>query len=114
MDRQVEPLGLAAMDALCPEEGEHIIDIGCGQTSLALAARVRPTGSVVGVDMPEPMLDVALRRPRSADLQVAFRKVDAQTGDLGHEFFDAAFSRFGVMFFSDPVAAFANIRASLK
>jgi SAM-dependent methyltransferase len=60
------------------------------------------------------MLDVALRRPRSADLQVAFRKLDAQTGDFGHGLFDAAFSRFGVMFFSDPVAAFANIRASLK
>jgi ubiquinone/menaquinone biosynthesis C-methylase UbiE len=104
------------MDVLCPGEGEHIIDIGCGcgQTSLALAARVRPTGSVVGVDISEPMLDVALRRPRSADLQVVFRKLDAQTGDLGHGFFDAAFSRFGVMFFSDPVVAFANIRASLK
>ena len=116
LDRQVEPLGLAAMDLLCPGEGEHIIDIGCGcgQTSLALAARVRPTGSVVGVDISEPMLDVALRRPRSADLQVAFRKLDAQTGDLGRGLFDAAFSRFGVMFFSDPVAAFANIRTSLK
>ena len=116
LDRQVEPLGLAAMDVLCPGEGEHIIDIGCGcgQTSLALAARVRPTGSVVGVDISEPMLDVALRRPRSADLQISFRKLDAQTGDIGHGLFDAAFSRFGVMFFSDPVAAFANIRASLK
>jgi SAM-dependent methyltransferase len=116
LDRQVEPLGLAAMDALCPGEGEHIVDIGCGcgQTSLALADRVRPTGSVVGVDISEPMLDVALRRPRLADLQVAFRKLDAQTGDLGDDLFDAAFSRFGVMFFSDPVAAFANIRASLK
>ncbi len=53
LDRQVEPLGLAAMDVLCPGGGEHIIDIGCGcgQTSLALAARVRPTGSVVGVDL---------------------------------------------------------------
>ena len=79
LDRQVEPLGLAAMDVLCPGEGEHIIDIGCGcgQTSLALAARVQPIGSVVGVDISEPMLDVALRRPRSADLQVAFRKLDA-------------------------------------
>jgi cyclopropane fatty-acyl-phospholipid synthase-like methyltransferase len=69
LDRQVEPLGLAAMDVLCPGAGEHIIDIGCGcgQTSLALAARVRPTGSVVGIDISEPMLDVALRRPRSAD-----------------------------------------------
>ena len=53
LDRQVEPLGLAAMDVLWPGGGEHIIDIGCGcgQTSLALAARVRPTGSVVGVDL---------------------------------------------------------------
>lgn len=116
LDRQVEPLGLAAMDVLCPAEGEHIVDIGCGcgQTSLALAARVRPTGSVVGVDISQPMLDVAFRRPRTADLQVTFRKLDAQTGDLGDDLFDAAFSRFGVMFFSDPVAAFANIRASLK
>ena len=116
LDRQVEPLGLAAMDALCPREGEHIIDIGCGcgQTSLALAARVRPTGSVVGVDISQPMLDVALRRPRSTDLEVGFRKLDAQTGELGHGLFDAAFSRFGVMFFGDPVAAFANIHASLK
>jgi SAM-dependent methyltransferase len=117
LDRQIEPLGLAAMDVLCPGEGEHIIDIGCGcgQTSLALAARVRPTGSVVGVDISQPMLDVALRRPRSGpDLRVAFRKLDAQAGDLGQGFFDAAYSRFGVMFFSDPVAAFTNIRASLK
>ena len=116
LDRQVERLGLAAMDALCPRESEHIIDIGCGcgQTSLALAARVRPTGSVLGVDISEPMLDVALRRQRSTNLQVAFRKVDAQTADLGQGLFDAAFSRFGVMFFGDPVAAFANIRASLK
>jgi ubiquinone/menaquinone biosynthesis C-methylase UbiE len=76
LDRQVEPLGLAAMDVLCPAEGEHIVDIGCGcgQTSLALAARVRPSGSVVGVDISQPMLDVAFRRPRTADLQVTFRK----------------------------------------
>ena len=93
--------------------GEHIIDIGCGcgQTSLALAARVGPMGSVMGVDISKPMLEVALRRPRPApDLRVAFRQLDAQTGDLGHGLFDAAFSRFGVMFFSDPVTAFANIR----
>jgi len=116
LDRQIEPLGLAAMDVLGPGEGEHIIDIGCGcgQTSLTLAARVGPTGSVVGVDISKPMLDVALRRPRPATLQVTFRKLDAQTGDLGSGRFDAAFSRFGVMFFGDPVAAFANIRASLK
>jgi hypothetical protein len=80
LDRQIEPLGLAAIDALKPREGEHIIDIGCGcgQTSLALAARVGPTGSVVGVDISKPMLDVANRRPRpTPNLRVAFRKMDA-------------------------------------
>lgn len=53
LDRQIEPLGLAAMDVLEPGKGEHVIDIGCGcgQTSLALAARAGPTGSVVGVDI---------------------------------------------------------------
>ena len=78
LDRQVEPLGLAAMDLLCPGEGEHILDIGCGcgQTSLALAARVRPTGSVVGVDISKPMLDVAFRRPRMADF--AWRGCDRE------------------------------------
>ena len=117
LDRQIEPLGVAAIEILDPGKGEHIIDIGCGcgQTSLALADRVAPTGSVVGVDISRPMLAVAVRRPRPAlNLPVAFRQLDAQADDLGHGVFDAAFSRFGVMFFNDPVGAFANIRVSLK
>ena len=68
LDRQIEPLGLAAIDVLNPAKGEHIIDIGCGcgQTSLDLAARVEPTGSVVGVDISRPILAMAQRRPRQA------------------------------------------------
>jgi len=117
LDRQIEPLGLAGIGVLQPVPGEHIIDIGCGcgQTPLALAARVAPSGSVVGIDLSRPMLEVARRRPRpAANLHVDFRQLDAQNGDIGRGVFDAAFSRFGVMFFSDPVAAFRNIRASLK
>ncbi len=117
LDRQIEPLGLAAIDVLAPAMGEHIIDIGCGcgQSSLMLAARVGPKGSVVGVDISSPMLAVAQRRAgQTVDLPVVFRKLDAQTGDLGQAVFDAAFSRFGVMFFNDSVSAFANIRGSLK
>jgi SAM-dependent methyltransferase len=117
LDRQIQTLGLAAMDTLRPEKGEHIIDIGCGcgQTSLDLGSRVGAAGSVVGVDISKPMLEVALRRPRPApNLRVTFKQLDAQSDDLGDGCFDAAFSRFGVMFFSDPVVAFANIRRSLN
>jgi SAM-dependent methyltransferase len=117
LDRQVEPLGLAAMDKLNPQNGEHILDIGCGcgQTSVTLAGRVGATGEVVGVDISQPMLEVAQRRPLpSPDLHVSFKRADAQSDDLGRDRFDAVFSRFGVMFFSDPVAAFVNIRKALK
>jgi hypothetical protein len=57
------------------------------------------------------MLTVAQRRPRQVpDLPVDFRQLDAQTGDLGQGVFDAAFSRFGVMFFNDSVRAFKAIK----
>jgi SAM-dependent methyltransferase len=117
LDRQIESLGLVAIDALAPTKGEHILDIGCGcgQSSLALADRVGAAGSVIGVDVSAPMLEVALHRSRAnPSLAVTFRQMDAQTDDLGRSQFDAAFSRFGVMFFSDPEAAFTNIRNSLK
>lgn len=117
LDRQLEPLGKAAIEALAPRAGETILDIGCGcgATSLALAQAVGGAGQVLGIDISEPMLEVARARQKPATGKVpSFRIADAQTADLGAERFDAAFSRFGVMFFADPTAAFANIRASLK
>src|ERR1700722_8312023 len=117
LDRQIEPLGLEAMRRLAPQSGEQILDLGCGcgQTTVALAERVGRAGAVLGVDISRPMLEVARSRPLPADAtQPAFREGDAQSDDLGASVFDAAFSRFGVMFFSDPAAAFANIRAALK
>jgi SAM-dependent methyltransferase len=117
LDRQIAPLGLEALRALAPVKGERIIDIGCGcgQTSLDLATRVGPEGRVVGVDISTPMLDVARRRPLSeSGARPEFHLLDAQSGDLERAAFDAAFSRFGVMFFSEPVVAFTNIRASLN
>jgi SAM-dependent methyltransferase len=116
LDRQLAPLGAEAMRSLAPAPGERILDIGCGcgHTSLALAERVGAAGSVLGVDISQPMLAVAeSRSPSSGTGAVRFRRADAQTDDLGEALFDAVFSRFGVMFFSDPVAAFANIRRAL-
>jgi SAM-dependent methyltransferase len=108
--------GAAAMDALAAVPGERILDIGCGPgtTTLALAGRVAPGGVVVGVDISSAMLEAASRRALAAGLtNVDFVTADAQTGSLG-EGFDGAYSRFGVMFFADPVAAFANIGRSLR
>lgn len=117
LDRQLEPLGKAGIQALAPLSGESILDIGCGAgaTSLALAAAVGRTGRVLGVDISEPMLAVARGRQRLTDGSFpTFSMADVQTADLGTAAFDAAFSRFGVMFFADPTAAFANIRGALK
>jgi len=117
LDRQIAPLGLEAMRRLLPQPGEQILDIGCGcgQTTVALAERVGRAGAVMGVDISRPMLEVARERPLPPEAaQPTFREADAQSDDLGESVFDAAFSRFGVMFFSDPVAAFTNIRAALK
>lgn len=115
LDRQTAPLGLEAMRILSPGLGESILDIGCGcgQSTVELAQRVGASGSVTGADLSRPMLDRARERPIPPDAaRPSFREIDVQTGDLG--LFDAAFSRFGVMFFADPTAAFGNIRRALK
>jgi len=117
LDFQLAPLSRAALAALAPAEGEHILDIGCGcgATSLDLAWAIDPEGSVLGVDISEPMLAVARQRADQAGYkQVRFALGDAQVFPFEAGAFDAVFSRFGVMFFEDPTAAFANIRRALK
>jgi SAM-dependent methyltransferase len=115
LDRQMAPLGEEGVQVLAPRAGEHILDIGCGcgDTTLALAKAVGAAGSVVGVDVSRPMLEVARNRPADG-LNLEFIAGDAQTADLGAARFDAVYSRFGVMFFADPAAAFANIRAAIR
>ena len=115
MDRQLESLGRRALAALAPKPGERVLDIGCGSgaTTLMLAEAVAPGGEAVGVDISRPMLDVARRR--SAGMTgVRFHEADAQSEPFAAAGFDAVFSRFGVMFFEDPAAAFANIHRALK
>lgn len=111
LDRQLAPLGDAALAALAARAGEKILDIGCGAgaTTAALAAAVGPAGAVTGVDVSRPLLEHARRRGSAA----RFVEADAQTADLGTGH-DALFSRFGVMFFADPTAALANLRRALR
>ena len=116
-DRIDHHLGLmteALIAFAAAKEGERILDIGCGggTTAFMLRERVGPVGAVTGVDISGPILAVALARAQAANADVTFIEADAST----HEFqpaFNLAFSRFGVMFFADPVAAFANIRKAL-
>lgn len=115
LERQLEPLGRAAMAAIQPAPGERVLDIGCGigGTPLALARAVGPTGQVVGLDLLQAAIDAA-RRGRDLPNNVTFLCGDVQSYPFQTGSFDAAFSRFGVMFFADPVAAFSNIRQALR
>lgn len=109
-DRELQVLGDAAMHALAAAPGESVLDVGCGPgpTTLALAERVGPTGRVVGVDVSAPLL--ALGRKRAAGrANVTFVEADAETTIPPGAPFDAVFSRFGVMFFASPVAAFTTL-----
>jgi len=106
-----------AIGRLAPVVGEDVLDIGCGPgpTTMQIAAMVRPVGRVTGADISPTMVSVARTRARDAGLgDVSFVVADAQSADLGTDVYDAAFSRFGVMFFADPVAAFANVARALR
>ncbi len=115
LDHQLKTLGEQGIRTLAPQAGERILDVGCGagQTSLQLAEAVGPTGMVTGVDISQPLLAVA--RTRAVDQAgIEFLEADAQTFDFEPASYDAIYSRFGVMFFADPTAAFANLRKALK
>lgn len=98
----------------CAKPGERVLDVGCGcgSTTFRLAMAVQPNGSVAGVDISAPMLDVARARSQAMNADIPFLLEDASSYDF-QPVFDLVFSRFGVMFFDDPVAAFKNIRTAL-
>jgi SAM-dependent methyltransferase len=109
MDRTLADSAEAALALADARPGERALDIGCGAggTSILLAEAVGPGGAVTGVDVSQPMLKLA--RARTEAKNIRFIEADAATYGFDAEF-DLIFSRFGVMFFVDPSAAFANIR----
>ena len=116
-DRQLDPLGQMAIACLAPKPGETVLDVGCGagQTSLELGAAVGPSGRVLGVDISEALLARAQQRASAAGASnVTFLRADAGKHRFERPPFDGLFSRFGVMFFEDPRAAFANLHAALE
>jgi SAM-dependent methyltransferase len=107
--------GEAAMAANSPEAGDRVIDLGCGfgDTTRRLAELDGAEGEALGVDVSEPFIEQARKEAERGSANVSFSVVDVQVGDLG-EGYDYAFSRMGLMFFANPVAALRNIRSSLK
>jgi len=125
-DAMLAPWGERVLDAGALAAGERVLDVGCGNgaTTLGAAARVGAPnrdgdgdgdgdGEATGFDISEPMLEVARSRATARGVANArFTAGDAQTDPLDGPY-DVAISRFGIMFFADPVAAFANIRSAL-
>jgi SAM-dependent methyltransferase len=95
---------------------DRVLDIGCGTgQSTREAARMAAEGSVVGVDVSDELLHVARQRGAEERLRnVAFERGDAQVKKFPAAYFDLCISRFGVMFFADPVAAFANVGRAMR
>jgi ubiquinone/menaquinone biosynthesis C-methylase UbiE len=117
LDGMLAPFVLPLVAGASPGETAHVLDIGCGAgaTTLALARRLGPRGLCLGVDISAPLLAAARARAATEQLTTAqFREADAQTHEFEAGAFDAVVSRFGVMFFDDPVAAFANIRRAAR
>lgn len=116
MDIMLNPLGDRVIERLDLKSDSKIIDIGCGcgATTLEIAKKITQ-GEILGVDISEPMLDKATETAKEMSLSnISFEVKDVQVDVMPQNYFDIAFSRFGVMFFEDPFEAFKNIHSSLK
>ena len=117
IDALLLPFGTTALKTLEARPSERILEIGCGTgaTSNKLAELVGSTGEVTAVDLSKPMLDKARASALEKGSDVlTFREADAEVYPFAENHYDAVFSRFGVMFFDDPIAAFRNIRRAVK
>ena len=113
-DKGFTHITAALMEFAAPARGMNVLDIGCGAgtTTIAIAKMVAP-GKAVGVDISTPLLASAKERAHAAKSPAEFIEADASDHPFAPEF-DLAFSRFGVMFFADPVRSFGNIRKALR
>ena len=112
-DAVLAPVAEALLAAARLAAGEDVLDVGCGCGITTLAAtEAVASGTATGLDLSEPMLDLARRRAQ--DAPATFLQADAQSHRFDAEAYDVIISRFGTMFFDDPVAAFANLASAMR
>jgi len=117
LDRLFLPLEALLVDAAVVAGGKRVLDVGCGAgaTTLAVARALGPGSRCTGVDISAPLIAAATARAAAAGAaNVTFIEADAQTYAFDAGSFDTVISRMGVMFFDDPVAAFANLRRAAQ
>lgn len=114
MDVMLSPFVEAIISQVLPGPGQAVVDIGCGAGALSLnVAASAMNVSVTGVDVSAPLIELAKQRSAAVSAGIEFVVADAAVWRPA-EPVDLVISRFGVMFFADPAAAFANIRAGVK
>jgi SAM-dependent methyltransferase len=116
LDRMFQPIEDMLMETIPPGADLQVLDLGCGtgSTTLAAARRLGPDGRATGLDISAPMIALARARAESAGSAARFLCGDARTHAFAPQSFDLIFSRFGVMFFDDPVGAVANLKRAAR
>lgn len=116
LDRLFLPFERRLVAAASAENPTRVLDVGCGTgaTTLAIARALGDRARCTGADISAPMIQLARRRAQPHVDGVEFMVADAQTENFAPQSFDMIVSRFGVMFFDDPVRAFTNLRAAAR
>jgi SAM-dependent methyltransferase len=116
LDRFLQPFEDLLVHEVGSSSTQRVLDVGCGtgSTTLAIARRLGPQGAVVGLDISTPMIASGRSRAERERIPATFICADAQTYAFDPATFDLIVSRFGVMFFSDPAGAFANLRRAAR
>jgi ubiquinone/menaquinone biosynthesis C-methylase UbiE len=114
-EKLLGPIADILVARAAPKPGERVLDVGCGSgaTTMAFARAVAPDGFALGLDVSDPMLSQA-RAKAPKELPLDFVLADATVYRFEPQSFDLLASRFGVMFFADPIASFTNLRRALK
>jgi len=114
LDHMYKPFEDVLVDAVSLTSPRHVLDVGCGTgaTTVAIARRLDPNGSCVGIDISQPMIAAARARAEEDGVTASFICADAETYAFDAASIDMIVSRFGVMFFNDPIRAFANLRGA--